>query len=89
MSAIGATRSIVDALRATLDLFDTGVDLMRQNLRRSHPEANADDIERLLGEWLRDRPGATSGDAPGRPVASSRETPIWQSRSRTTQPRKP
>ncbi|OFW21034.1 MAG: hypothetical protein A3H97_04695 [Acidobacteria bacterium RIFCSPLOWO2_02_FULL_65_29] len=62
------TPSITDAFRTTLDLFDTGLDLMRQNLRRSHPEAGDDEIERLLREWLLDRPGAEAGDCPGRPV---------------------
>lgn len=42
----GAT-SIADAFRTTLDLFDTGLDLMRHNLRQSHPEA---------GDWLAVRP---------------------------------
>jgi hypothetical protein len=49
----------IDAFRATLDLFQTGIDLMRQNLRRRHPEAGKEDIE---------RPGAESGDCLGRPV---------------------
>jgi len=62
------TPSIVDAFRTTLDLFGTGLDMMRQNLRRSHPEAGAEEIERLLRDWLRDRPGAEVGDCPGRPV---------------------
>lgn len=62
------TSSIAAAFRTTLDLFDTGLDLMRQNLRRSHPEAGDDEIERLIGEWLLDRPGAEFGDCPGRPV---------------------
>jgi hypothetical protein len=47
-----ASVAVVQAFRATLDLFETGVDLMRQNLRRRHPEASNEDIERLLGEWL-------------------------------------
>ena len=58
----------VAAFWTTLDLFQTGVDLMRQNLRRRHPEASEEDIERLLHEWLLQRPGAESGDCPGRPV---------------------
>lgn len=41
---------------------------MRQNLRREHPEANEDDIDRRLRQWLHERPGAESGDCPGRPV---------------------
>ena len=60
--------SIAEAFRTTLDLFDTGLDLMRQNLRRNRPEAGDDEIERLLRVWLRDRPGAEAGDCPGRPV---------------------
>jgi hypothetical protein len=60
--------SVADAFRATFDLFETGLDLMRQNLRRRHPEAGDEQLERLLREWLLDRPGAESGDCPGRPV---------------------
>ena len=57
-----------EAPRATLDLFQAGVDLMRQNLRRRHPGADDERIEGLLAEWLRERPGAEAGDCPGRPV---------------------
>jgi hypothetical protein len=49
-------RSDADAFRATLDLFQTCVDLIRQNLRRRHPDAGDEEIERRLREWLRDRP---------------------------------
>ena len=61
-----AAPSIGDAFRTTLDLFGTGLDLMRQNLRRSHPEAGDDEIDRLLRDWLLDRPGAEFGDCLGR-----------------------
>jgi Rv0078B-related antitoxin len=60
--------SVADTFRMTLDLFDTGLDLMRQNLRRSHPEAGVEEVERLLRGWLRDRPRAEAGDCPGRLV---------------------
>ena len=46
------TSSVADAFRTTLDLFDTGLELMRQNLRRSHPESGDAEIERLLRDWL-------------------------------------
>ena len=59
---------IAAAFQATLDLFQTGVDLMRQNLRRRHPDASDRDIERLLHEWLLERPGAEAGDCQGRPI---------------------
>ena len=57
-----------DAFLTTLNLFDAGLNLMRQNLRRTHPQANEDEIDRRLHQWLRERPGAESGDCPGRPV---------------------
>jgi len=56
------------AFRTTLELFETGLDLMRQNLRRTHPEAREEEIELLLHEWLLERPGAESGDCSGRAV---------------------
>lgn len=53
-------------LRLSLDLFETGVALMRQNLRRRAPDASEAEIERRLGAWLQERPGAERGDAEGR-----------------------
>ena len=63
-SAAAAVRTF----RLTLDLFDSGVQLMRQNLRRRNPQADRQEIERQLRAWLRERPGAEHGDCPGRPV---------------------
>jgi hypothetical protein len=60
--------SAADAFRMTLDLFETGLNLMRQNLRRSHPDADEEEIEGRLHAWLLERPGAEFGDCPGRPV---------------------
>ena len=61
-------KSVHRAFRTTLDLFSTGVELMRQNLRRDRPQASEDEIDRRLSEWLQERPGAVSGDSPGRLV---------------------
>jgi hypothetical protein len=66
--ASSAEPSVADAFRATLDLFETGVDLMRQNLRRRHPDASEAGIDRRLRDWLLDRSGAESGDCVGRAV---------------------
>jgi len=60
--------SVSDAFRTTLDLFSTGLDLMRQNLRRDYPDADDDEIDQRLRQWLHQRPGAASGDGEGRPV---------------------
>lgn len=55
-------------LRTALSLFDDGVALMRQNLRRAHPDASEAEIERRLRLWLRERPGAEHGDGVGDPA---------------------
>lgn len=39
-----------------LELFEVGLDMKRQSLRRAHPELGLDAIEELLRAWLRDRP---------------------------------
>jgi hypothetical protein len=52
-------------LRLAFDLYEAGEDLMRQNLRRQDPQADAAEIERRLVAWLRLRPGAEHGDAVG------------------------
>jgi hypothetical protein len=53
-------------LRTALDMFGLGESIMRQNLRRKYPEASEAEIEDRLNAWLRERPGAEHGDAPGR-----------------------
>ncbi|HEV8581748.1 MAG TPA: hypothetical protein VGX68_21990 [Thermoanaerobaculia bacterium] len=54
--------------RTALDLFEAGVEMMRQNLRRRYPDASEQEIKERLGQWLRERPGAEYGDCEGRPV---------------------
>lgn len=63
-----STGSLAEAFHTTLELFEAGVALMRQNLRRSAPDATEDEIDRRLVLWLRHRPGAERGDSPGRSV---------------------
>lgn len=55
-----------EKLRAALDMYNTGLAIMRQNLRRRFPQAADAEIEAKLEEWLRNRPGAEHGDVPGR-----------------------
>ena len=54
-------------IRLALDLFATGEALMRQQLRRRHPEWTETELRQGLLKWLRERPGAESGDAAGPP----------------------
>jgi hypothetical protein len=53
-----------ERFRIALDLFETGVRLRREALRRAHPGVSGSRLEELLAEWLRDRPGAREGDGP-------------------------
>ena len=66
-------RSSLDAaaarLREAIDLYVVGVDLMRQNLRRRHPALGEEEIEQLLAQWIRERPGAEGGDGDGRVIS--------------------
>jgi hypothetical protein len=69
-----AAERIRERLRVTFELFDAGVALMRQNLRRRHPDAPDAEIEERLTQWLHHRPGAEFGDSPGvvRPLPERR-----------------
>lgn len=72
MAAKLASETLRDRLLATFDLFDLGVDMMAANLRRRHPDASPAEIERMLDDWLLERPGAEAGDGPGVPVSLER-----------------
>ncbi|MPY89721.1 MAG: hypothetical protein GEU99_17590 [Luteitalea sp.] len=50
------------------DLFETGVALKRQQIRRGNPRMSEEEVERRLAEWLRHRPGAEHGDAEGKVI---------------------
>lgn len=63
-----------DKMRCTLDLFEAGLALQRQNLRRRHPRATESEIDALLNAWLEQRPGAEQGDGEGRPANRFPET---------------
>ena len=56
-------------LRTAFDLCALGESMRRAQLRREHPDADDDDIEAMLGDWLETRPGAEHGDAWGRAIS--------------------
>jgi hypothetical protein len=53
-------------LLTSLRMFEPGVAMKRAQLRREHPEANEQELKRLVRSWLFTRPGAEHGDAEGR-----------------------
>jgi hypothetical protein len=50
-----------DRLRNALEMWDDGVCLMRERLRRLHPSASDEEIEVKLDLWLTSRPGDSDG----------------------------
>lgn len=56
--AVSESAAIEERYRITLDLFEAGEQIMRQNLLA--------EIEARLEVWLQTRPGAEGGDAIGR-----------------------
>lgn len=61
-----------DRLLAAFELFEFGVEMKAAALRRRHPDAAPEQIERMLEAWLQERPGAEDGDAPGVPISLDR-----------------
>jgi hypothetical protein len=45
-----------ERLLAAIDLMEFGIDLMRQNFRRRHPQASEEEIEMMLQSWLSEEP---------------------------------
>lgn len=52
-------------MKTTLELFDAGVEIKRENLCREDPAASDEEIEVRLRAWLSHRPGAEHGDVSG------------------------
>jgi hypothetical protein len=46
---------IIARMRAASDLYQAAEDLMRQRLRRQHPDETAEEVERRLVSWLLQR----------------------------------
>ena len=60
-------REVLARMRMAFELYEMAEQMKRQNLRRRHPGASEEEIDRAIQEWLRRRPGAELGDGPGRP----------------------
>lgn len=64
-----------EKLRIALELFESGVAMMRETLRRDHPAESDAQIEERLRRWIRHRPGAEDGDCVGRKIDPSTRFP--------------
>ena len=57
-----------EKLRIALELFESGVAMMRETLKRENPTESEAQIEERLRQWIRHRPGAEDGDCVGRKI---------------------
>lgn len=48
----GATRPRAEKLREAMAMYDEGIALQRQTLRRRHPQASPEELEQKLLAWL-------------------------------------
>ena len=48
--------AVIARMEMLFDLYETSEAIMRQNLRRRHPDADDAEIERRLHAWLLERP---------------------------------
>jgi hypothetical protein len=55
-----------ERFRVAMELYELAEAMLRQRLRRKHPDATEDEIDALVVAWRSRRPGAEDGDAPGR-----------------------
>lgn len=64
-----------EKLDIALELFESGVAMMRETLKREHPTESEAQIEERLRQWIRHRPGAEDGDCVGRKIDPSSRFP--------------
>jgi hypothetical protein len=66
---LSPAQRILERFQLTLDLYDLSERMLRQKLRRKHPQATDAELEVKVAEWIARRPGAEHGDGEGRPIA--------------------
>ena len=54
-------------LRMSLAMYEDGLAIEREKLRRQHPNASEAELSDLLAAWLHSRPMAPDGDCTGVP----------------------
>jgi hypothetical protein len=74
---VAETRSLTpsEKLEIALELFESGVAMMRETLKREHPSESESQIDERLRRWIRHRPGAEDGDCVGRKIDPSARFP--------------
>ena len=56
--------ALSERFKTAVDLWATAVAMRRHAIRRAEPGLSEVELERRLGRWLQERPGAEWGDGP-------------------------
>lgn len=62
--AVTDHEAITARLEAALEMWDDGVQIKRESLRRSDPSASDAELDARIGVWLAERAGEDHGDRP-------------------------
>ena len=57
-----------DRFETALELAELAEEMVECRVRREHPDATDEDVERALRAWYATRPGAVYGDSEGHPI---------------------
>jgi len=49
-------QALLDRMERMFNLCDAAEDLMRQNIRRHHPEFSDEEVEQRIADWYLNRP---------------------------------
>jgi len=58
---------VLRRMQITFELCEAAEQMKRLTLKRQHPDASEEEIERMIVAWYRHRPGAELGDGDGVP----------------------
>lgn len=58
---------VLRRMQIAFDLAETAEEMNRMTLKRQHPDASDEEIERMIVAWYQHRPGAEHGDGDGVP----------------------
>jgi hypothetical protein len=64
-----STSAVQERFEMAMELSDLAEAMLREKVRRTHPELPESEVEARVDAWFMQRPGAEQGDGEGRPVS--------------------
>lgn len=63
-----STTVVQERFETAMDLVDLAEGMLREKLRRTHPDLSEAEVEARIDRWFMQRPGAENGDGEGNAV---------------------